>query len=83
MGWIDFIDGLNEFLPRRWKRGLAVAMAVVFLAFPTQAQRAFLWYGQEKAHQIAERIVPALLPVTTPSSTSTARPTLPAAGRSE
>lgn len=58
MGWIDTIDGLNEFLPRRWKRWLSAAVVGGFLAFPSQAQRAVLWYGQERAQQITKKVIP-------------------------
>ncbi len=76
-GWIDFIDGLNEFMPRRWKRWLSLAILIAFLAFPSEAQRAVLWYGQEKARQITEWVVPLLLPTVTPtpSHSPSIRPT--------
>lgn len=68
MGWIDAIDGLAELLPRRWKRWLSAALVVVFLAVPSQAQRAVIWYGQEKARQMTEKVMPLLVPTTPPSA---------------
>lgn len=76
MGWMDFIDGLNELMPRRWKRWLSGVIVIAFFAFPSQAQKAVLWYGQEKARQITESVVPLLLPTgtPTPSPSPSARP---------
>lgn len=69
MGWIDFIDGLNDFMPRRWKRWVSLAILAAFLAFPSQAQRAVAWYGLEKAREITERVMPLLFPTATPKPT--------------
>lgn len=72
MGWIDVVEGLKELMPRHWKRWVSLAIVAAFLAFPTQAQRAVLWYGQEKGRQISETIAPLLVPPATPSPTPTA-----------
>ncbi|HQA78918.1 MAG TPA: hypothetical protein PLL50_11270 [Propionicimonas sp.] len=69
MGWIDFIDGFNDFMPRRWKRWVSLAILLAFFAFPSQAQGAVLWYGQEKARQITERVMPLFFPTATPTPT--------------
>lgn len=70
MGWIDVIEGVQELMPRRWKRWLSFAIIAGFLTFPTQAQRAVLWYGQEKGRQLSEKIVPLLMPTATPTPTA-------------
>lgn len=70
MGWIEIIDGLGEFLPRRWKSWLSGGIVIAFLAFPSQAQRAVLWYGQERARQITEKVMPLLVPTKSPTAPS-------------
>ena len=67
MGWTDVIDGLNDFMPRRWKRKLGVGLVVCALLFPTQVQTALVWYGQQKVAELSERIMPLLTAALTPT----------------
>lgn len=66
------VEGLTELMPRHWKRWVSLAIVAGFLAYPTQAQRAVLWYGQEKSRQISETIAPLLVPPATPTPTPAA-----------
>lgn len=68
MQWIDAIEQCAEVIPKRWKRRVSLALLAGFLVFPTQAQKAVIWYGQEKARQITEGVMPLLAPATKPPS---------------
>lgn len=70
------MDGLNEALPRRWKRKVGIVVLVAFTLFPSQARDAVIWYGQERGKQIVERLIPLVTPtdVTTPSSPPSPKP---------
>lgn len=68
MQWIDTLEQCAEVIPRRWKRHVSIALVVGFLVFPTQVQKAVIWYGQEKARQIMEGVMPLLVPAKPPSA---------------
>ena len=73
MDWIDGVDIGRGFMPRRWKRYVALVLLASLLLFPNPAQRALFWYGQERA----ERIVNIVMDTTLPESTVPARPQVP------
>ncbi len=75
MGWTDAIDVANELLTRRWKRKLSVVILAGFVLLLTQAGDAVLWYGQERAKQITEQLLPIITRTTRPMpSPTTDRP---------
>lgn len=74
MGWVDVFDAVDEFMPRRWKRKVSVVVLAGFLLFPNQARDFVLWYGGERAKQITEKVLPAIMPTSRPASTLSPSP---------
>ena len=71
MDWIDEVDIGRGLLPRRWKRHVALAFLAALLLFPNPAQRALVWYAQERAERIVNVVMDTALP----------EPTTPAPGQ--
>ncbi len=60
MSPVEVLDVVQDLLPRRCKRWLALMLVAGFLLVPNAASHAVVWYADQRAQQILEVLVPEI-----------------------